>query len=268
MDNMKAGWDRPQEDEFGLCMMGQPSPYLMVAFPNRPPIDQDAFSFKGWSRRKIEAWKRAFLGYLKALTFKDPRRLVLKSPTHSCRIRTLLELFPDARFIHIVRNPYAVYPSTVNLWRILAETHGLQTPTGQGVEEYVYRTFTMLYDKLEEDRRLVPPEHFHELKYEDLVREPMAELRKIYEQLNLGDFDAVAPQMEAHIGSQKDYKTNRHELEGELRSEIPLRAAAARHIAQAGSGSGNRHPVRPRRGAEVVLVHLRQNPAQGTSWRN
>ena len=63
-------------------MMGLPSPYLMVAFPNRPPMDQDAFTFRGWPRRKIEAWKRAFLGYLKALTFKDPRRLVLKSPTH------------------------------------------------------------------------------------------------------------------------------------------------------------------------------------------
>src|SRR5262245_36702771 len=31
MDNMKAGWDRPQEDEFALCMMGQPSPYLTIA---------------------------------------------------------------------------------------------------------------------------------------------------------------------------------------------------------------------------------------------
>src|SRR5256714_5885145 len=28
MDNMAAGWDRPQEDEFALCMLGQPSPYL------------------------------------------------------------------------------------------------------------------------------------------------------------------------------------------------------------------------------------------------
>ena len=37
MDNMAAGWDRPQEDEFALCMLGQPSPYLTIAFPNRPP---------------------------------------------------------------------------------------------------------------------------------------------------------------------------------------------------------------------------------------
>src|SRR5205085_7692779 len=30
MDNMRAGWDRPQEDEFALCMLGQPSPYLPI----------------------------------------------------------------------------------------------------------------------------------------------------------------------------------------------------------------------------------------------
>src|SRR3954451_4793994 len=30
VDNMVLGWDRPQEDEFALCMMGQPSPYLTI----------------------------------------------------------------------------------------------------------------------------------------------------------------------------------------------------------------------------------------------
>src|SRR5579884_1605393 len=41
MDGMPAGWDRPQEDEFALCMMGQPSPYLTIAFPNHPPQCQE-----------------------------------------------------------------------------------------------------------------------------------------------------------------------------------------------------------------------------------
>src|SRR5262249_37202264 len=40
MDNMRAGFDRPQEDEFALCMLGQGSPYLTIAFPNRPPQGQ------------------------------------------------------------------------------------------------------------------------------------------------------------------------------------------------------------------------------------
>ncbi len=43
MDNMATDWDRPQEDEFALCMLGLPSPYLSIAFPNNPPMDDDAY---------------------------------------------------------------------------------------------------------------------------------------------------------------------------------------------------------------------------------
>ena len=46
-------------------------------------------------------------------------RLVLKSPPHSARIRILKELFPDALFVHIVRDPYVVFSSTVHLWKTL-----------------------------------------------------------------------------------------------------------------------------------------------------
>src|SRR4051794_15514810 len=140
MDNMAAGWDRPQEDEFALCMMGQPSPYLTIAFPNRPPQDQEALDLDGLSPRALASWKRAFLGFVREVTYRKPRRLVLKSPTHSCRIRHLLSLFPDARFVHIVRDPYVVFPSTVNLWKSLYRTHGLQKPTFAGLEDHVLRT--------------------------------------------------------------------------------------------------------------------------------
>src|SRR5687768_2134430 len=34
MDNMAVGWGRPQEDEFALALLGAPSPYLTIAFPN------------------------------------------------------------------------------------------------------------------------------------------------------------------------------------------------------------------------------------------
>src|SRR4029079_5529560 len=58
MDNMEAGWDRPQEDEFALCMLGQPSPYLTIAFPNHPPQDQDAYDIRDLTRREPAEWKR------------------------------------------------------------------------------------------------------------------------------------------------------------------------------------------------------------------
>ena len=47
-------------------------------------------------------------------------------------------MFPDARFVHIVRDPYVVFSSTVNLWKSLVKTHGLQTPTYHGVQEQAF----------------------------------------------------------------------------------------------------------------------------------
>ena len=38
MDAMEAGWERPQEDEFALCNMGIPTPYLAWAFPRHGPV--------------------------------------------------------------------------------------------------------------------------------------------------------------------------------------------------------------------------------------
>jgi hypothetical protein len=224
MDNMEAGWDRPQEDEFALCMMGQPSPYLTIAFPNRPPQDQGALDLEGLSPRERRGWRTAFLGFLRRLTFKDPRRLVLKSPTHTARIRTLLELFPDARFVHIVRNPYVVFPSTINLWKSLYQTHGLQKPTFAGLEEHVFATFERLYKRLEEGRRLVPPSRFFEVRYEDLVRDPEGQMRALYEHLELGGFEQVLPRLRAYLEAHQGYKTNRYpRLDPDLRAKITQR---------------------------------------------
>jgi hypothetical protein len=224
MDNMAVGWDRPQEDEFALCMLGQPSPYLTIAFPNHPPQDQDALDPESLPRRARSAWKKAFVGFLRRLTYRDPRRLVLKSPTHTCRIPTLLELFPGAQFIHIVRDPFVVFPSTVNLWRSLYETHGLQRPKFRHLEEYVLSTFCYLYDRLESTRGLIPPGQFHELRYEDLIADPLGQMQRLYQVLNLGGFEEVRARLERFCSEQSSYRTNRYPtLTDEQRSKIVSR---------------------------------------------
>lgn len=223
MDNMAFGWGTPQEDEFALCMMGQPSPYLKIAFPNNPSPYPESLDLERMSPQARARWKRALLTFVRGLTFKTGKRLVLKSPAHACRIKTLLEVFPDARFLHIVRNPYVVFPSTVNLWKTLYETHGLQKPRLDGLYDYVFDTFTHLYAKLEEGKRLIPPGHFHELRYEDLVADPMAEMRTVYERLGLGEFEKVLPELRKYLGKTAGYRTNRYERSPELRAQITHR---------------------------------------------
>jgi hypothetical protein len=223
MDNMEAGWDKPQEDEFALCMLGLPSPYQHIAFPQNPPPPAEYLDLDGLPRRQRDRWKRAFYTYLQTLTYKDPRRLVLKSPPHTARIPTLLELFPDAKFVHIVRNPYVVFPSTVNLWQTFHRKHGLQRPDCPWLEEYVYSTFLRMFDKFEAGSKLIAPGRFHELKYEDLTRDPIGQMRALYETLNLGGFDAVRPKMDEYMNRKRDYTTNKYQLPPEKKAEVTRR---------------------------------------------
>src|SRR5205823_11835288 len=96
MDNMPAGWDRPQEDEFALCMLGQPSPYLRIAFPNTVPADDGSLDLSGLSATARRRWKAMYLRFMREVTaVNGGRRLILKSPPHTCRIPDLLALFPD-----------------------------------------------------------------------------------------------------------------------------------------------------------------------------
>lgn len=223
MDNMAAGFDRPQEDEFALCMLGEPSPYLTIAFPNHGPQYPEYLDLVGVPPRALASWKKAFVRFLRQLTFRDPRRLVLKSPPHSCRIPTLLELFPDARFVHIVRDPYVVFSSTLNMWKTMYRMHGFQRPTFEGLEEHVLETFNRLYDRLEEGRKLVPAGRFHEVRYEDLVREPVGRMRRLYEELELGGFEGYRPYLEKYLARTADYQTNRYELPADVRQKLRQR---------------------------------------------
>ena len=118
-------WIRPQEDEFALCMLAPVFPYLTIAFPEPSAAMPRSISiWRTYSPTGLRRWKRAFKDFLKRVTYKSGKRLVLKSPPHTARIKTLKAMFPDAIFIHIMRDPYVIFPSTINLWQTLHKTLG------------------------------------------------------------------------------------------------------------------------------------------------
>lgn len=221
MDNMAVGWDRPQEDEFALCLLGQPSTYADVAFPNRPPLDPGAMDLSGLSRGRLNEWERVFVKFLKQVQYRDRRRLVLKSPPHTARIPTLLKLFPGAKFVHIVRDPFEVYPSTVNLWTAFNKKHGLQTPRHpERVEQKVLREFRTLYDRLGEAKPLIPKGDFVEVRYEELTADVVGTMGRVYAALGLDGFDRVRPKLEAFATASRGYEKNRWELTPEQRATV------------------------------------------------
>jgi hypothetical protein len=243
MDDMVAGWDRPQEDEFALVNMGAPSPYRRMAFPKTSPAVPVALDVTELDPEALARWKRAMRAFLARLAVRDQRRPVLKSPPHTARTAVLAEMFPGAKFLHVVRDPFVVFPSTRWLWKSLHEVQGMQVDDGSQADAYVFTTFEKMYAAFDRDRPRLPPDSLHELRYEDLVADPVGRLREAYERLDLGDFSRVEPALEAQVRSMKSYRTNDYRLDPALVEEISRRWRP--FMDRYGYAPPAAHPARP-----------------------
>jgi hypothetical protein len=220
-DNMHLDLTVPCEDEFVMCVCGFLTPYLTGVFPRRA-ADYDRFlTFRNAPPQAIEEWKSSLQMFLKKLTLKHGKPLILKSPPHTCRIKLLLEMFPDAKFVHIHRNPYAVFQSMVHTYATGLPFGRLQHTNKVDWSERLIRQYTELHAAFFEERSLIPADRFHELAFEELEKEPVSEIRRLYEALGLPAFAEVEPSLRKYLDSLSDYRKNEFpELESDVRRRI------------------------------------------------
>ena len=138
--------------------------------------------------------------------------MVLKSPTHTARVRLLLKLFPKAKFIHIHRNPYDVFQSTRKLYRSAVSSSYFQRPKLERLDDGIIRRYVLMYDAFFEDRMLIPKEQYAEVCFEEFEKDPIGQLGKIYHSLNIAGFQQSKPAFQDYLNSLAGYKKNKHGL--------------------------------------------------------
>lgn len=222
MDNMPVDWDLPQEDETSIMLLHTISPYLAIGFSDQSEVYERYYELDQLTPDEEALWKKTFLYFLKKLTFKggEKKRVLLKSPTHTFRIPFLLKMFPDAQFVYIHRNPYKVYNSTLHLRRTMFGDNGFAPLDMEKVEEDMSNIYLNHLDIYERDRKTVPEGQLHEVRFEDLAENPVDELKKLYEHLNLPGYDNLVENMQPYLRDQKSYKKNKFEMDAAQEKKI------------------------------------------------
>ncbi len=212
MDNMELALDLPQEEEYATCNLGECSLYVGWYFPRRMrELFHRFVLFESAPPEAVEQWKGVYLDVLrKATLHAGGKPLLLKNPANTGRIPQLLEMFPDARFIHIHRDPHAVFRSTQRLHRSVYDMVGLQRVGDGEIRDIVLHMYRELMLRYLGTRGLIPQDNLVEVAYADLERRPIEEMGRVYAALRLPDFEAVRPRMEAHMAAQKNYERNHH----------------------------------------------------------
>ena len=222
MDAVRVNLLTPQEDEFAVACMTRMSPYWAFTFP-RSVGRYDRYIFPGdFTASELATWKQCLMQFLRRLTFWTRKSPLLKSPYHTGRVHVLREMFPRAKFIHLVRNPYDVYRSNMHLVREGMVIWQLQDPD---VNDSYSTRFLENYLGLEEafyrDASALPGEDVAELKFEDLERDAIGQIERVYSELGLEITSKFRQRLEDYLEDVSDYKKNRHrELPDGERSQI------------------------------------------------
>jgi hypothetical protein len=218
MDNVKLGFDEPQEDEYALMKLTMDSPLIKLIFPNND--DYFLNGYEDFMPTDVEKWKREMSNFCKKLDFATGKRIILKNPFHSMRIPLLVKMFPDARFIHIYRNPYDVIPSTMNLWNIVGSQNQLKKKWSPPKLVDVVKSYNKILSKINVDFGILPDETKYELRFEDFEKNPVVELKKMYNHFKwefTGDFEG---RLKNHLANLKDYQKNKYSVTDSEKEEI------------------------------------------------
>ncbi len=225
MDNMAQSPTLPEEPEHAVANTSPYSFYHGLCFPKRwRELTQRYLLMEGISDGVRGAVAKAYLAVMKAATLASSgRRLILKNPPDTARIEFLLELFPDAKFVHIYRNPYVMYPSIRNFYSASLRDWQLQDLSSAELEEHIFEIYDAMMTRFEDTKAMIPRGSLVEVRFEDLERNPLDQLRAVYTDLTLPGFDTAKPHFEEHIASQKHYKKNAYRLDQQTVDKISNR---------------------------------------------
>jgi hypothetical protein len=212
MDNVIMTPEEPTEDEYSIGTYEKYSIYHGFVFPRNFKLYSQYNSFDGLPK-DLEKWKKRWSWFHKKMTCKYAgKQIVYKNPTATFRIRHILKMYPNAKFIHIYRNPYHVFSSNIKFHKEVFEIYALQTWDDEEMQETILENYREMYQKFNQERHLIPENHLIDIKYEDFIQTPIEHMEKIYTSLELEGFEAALPDIENHANSQKDYQANQHVL--------------------------------------------------------
>ncbi len=215
MDQVKLGMDEPQEDEYALFRMSTHSPLEDLIFPKDKAYFLKPYSdFIPKNEEDLQEWKNALMLFYKKIMIAggDNKKLLMKNPFHSMRIPLLKELFPQARFIVIDRNPEVLIPSTIRMWDIVGRQNAMnrQWKTPEFVE--VVKFYKRLREKMKEDLTDIPISRKISIQFDRLEAEPVSVVKRIYEHFQLPYNNNFDQSLRGFIQSNRGYKKNTYQL--------------------------------------------------------
>lgn len=211
-DNMELAPDLPQEEEFAINNSCPFNYYNFWFFPEKMNEYCDRYlTFKAITPKEEQAFKDNFEKLVKiSLWNTNGTQYLSKNPPHTGRLKTMSELFPNAKYIFLMRNPYTVFESTRSFYTNTIKPLELHSIPLEQMEQNILRNYMELYRAYKEQKKYVPEGNIYEVRFEDIEQDALGITEKIYRDLNIPGWEEARPDIEKYIGGKKGYKKNKY----------------------------------------------------------
>lgn len=221
-DNVVLGMNLPQEEEFAL---GDKTPvcfYYYWMFPRSLKEFYNQFvRFEGIDSSKQKSWEGDYkLLITKAVKNTNGERFLSKNPPNTGRVRKLLKMFPEARFIHIHRNPVEVYLSTHNFFHKMLPHLQLQSIDDAELDSLIFELYEDIMTDYLDQKDLIPENRLVEVRFEELESDPKTCIENIYRKLEISGFEDCEALFDSYLDKMKTYQKNKHLITQELLDKI------------------------------------------------
>lgn len=226
-DSVILDTEYPQEEEFAIGDKTPLSFYYWWMFPRRiMKYYDEKIRYHGIASSQIESWKEDYLLLMKKALHKSGKKVFIsKNPPNTGRVKQLLQMFPNARFIHIHRNPVDVILSTRNFYDKMLPHLQLQKVNREKLNDDILSMYSMLMGDYLEQKELVPKEQLMEVSFDEMENKPKELLKEIYQQLGFKGYENAQAHFDAYIEKSKHYKKNKHSIDKSLLDAIQKECA-------------------------------------------
>jgi hypothetical protein len=225
MDDVRVSIDTPQEEEMALANMNALSFFNSFYFPKKLIEHyRQGVLLEGISAKELDDFTATYRYLVKKFSYaNDGKLLLLKNPANTARLHFLKTTFPNAKFVHIVRNPFEVYASMQKLWKRLFSAFSLQDYAGIDTHPHTLEIYESLTKRFLREQPHLPPEDFIEIRFEDLEKNPTGELERVYDQFQLPQKASALENIQSYADSLSDFRRSKYKLPQSTIDEIRTR---------------------------------------------
>ncbi|MAZ01035.1 MAG: hypothetical protein CMP58_02430 [Flavobacteriales bacterium] len=163
----------PSEEDIALCCSAyEHTPMWAHVYSKKAKYFFNKYLICEKESKEYSMFKKMYSYLVKKISFQNPNKtIILKSPCNTSKIKEIMEIFPNAKFIYISRNINDVYYSNMKLLKT-NKTQWLQKMDEKERDELFIYSYNKMMNYYNKNKHIIPKDNLIEIKFEEFFKRP------------------------------------------------------------------------------------------------